>query len=463
MVGILGRSYDKKKESSLDNHLRGQPVVNVLVVDDDATTCLLLEKTLSDAGYQVFISSSGVEAFNLFLENPIDLVVSDIRMPEKNGFELCADIRATEKGRFLPFLMMTGSDDVDSVEGSFRSGATDFISKPINYAVLVHRVRYMLRTHDTFMEWKKTESQLFRLGQVLDNSSNEILFIDGETLRFTELNNSGLRNLGFTKEEVTRLHLGDIVLANAEAGESIIDQLEALINGDSKEVRCAASMLRKDGTFYPVEGCAYASLNNHSGKIDIACVFEDVSHRKQTEAQIQHLAYYDSLTNLPSRELFVENFKKVLAISKRNGNQAALLFVDLDNFKYVNDTLGHNTGDVLLCEISAALNTCIRASDVVGLRAEYSLARFGGDEFAIFLSQVIDEASVILVAERILKAVSIPITVESQEFVITSSIGIVMFPEDGSDVDGLLSKADIAMYEAKNQGRGCYQFYAGNV
>ena len=447
----------------MDNHLCDLSTANVLVVDDDGTTCFLLEKTLSDAGCRVFIASSGVEAFKLFLENPIDLVISDIHMPEKNGFELCADIRATEQGRFLPFLMMTSSDDIDSVESSFRSGATDFISKPINYAVLVHRVRYMLRAYDTFIEWKKTESQLSRLGRVLDNSSNEILFIDGETLCFTGLNNSSLRNLGFTKEEVMRLHLGDIVLANTEAGESIIDQLEALINGKSKEVRCAASMLRKDGTFYPVEGCAYASLNNHSGKIDIACVFEDVTHRKQTEAQMQHGAYYDSLTNLPNSKLFVENFKKVLAISERNGNQAALLFVDLDNFKYVNDTLGHNAGDALLCEIAAVLNTCIRSSDVVGLRAEYSLARFGGDEFAIFLSQVIDEASVVLVAERILKAMSIPIIIESREFVITSSIGIVMFPEDGRDVDALLRKADIAMYEAKNQGRCGYQFYTGDL
>jgi diguanylate cyclase (GGDEF)-like protein/PAS domain S-box-containing protein len=446
----------------LDNHLRDLSTANVLVVDDDSTTCLLLKKALSDAGCRVFIASNGVEAFKLFLETPIDVVISDIYMPEKNGFELCADIRATAQGRFLPFLMMTGSDEIDSVENSFRSGATDFISKPINYTVLIHRVRYMLRTHNTFMEWKKTENLLSKLGRVLDNSSNEILFVDGETLCFTDLNNSSLKNLGFTKEEVVPLHLGDIVLANTEAGESIVDQLEPLINGKCKEVRCAASMLRKDGTFYPVEGSAYASLDNHSGKIDLACVFEDVSFRKQTEAQVQRRAYYDSLTSLPSRELFVENFKKVLALSERNDNQAALLFVDLDNFNYVTDSLGHNAGDALLCEIAAVLNSCIRSSDVVGLRAEYSLARFGGDEFAVFLSQVNDEASVVLVVDRILKAMSIPVMIESQELVITSSIGIVMFPEDGRDVDVLLKKADIAMYEAKNQGHSGYQFYTGD-
>jgi len=447
----------------LDNHLCDLSTANVLVVDDDGTTCLLLEKTLSDAGFQVFTSSSGAEAFNLFLENPIGLVISDILMPGKNGFELCADIRATEQGRFLPILMMTGSDDDNAVEGSFQAGATDFISKPINHAVLVHRVRYMLRANNTFMEWKKTEDQLSRLGRVLDNSSNEILFLDGETLGFTDLNNAALSNLGFTKEEATLLYLGDIVLANTEVGVPIVDQLESLINGESKAVRCAASMLRKDGTFYPVEGYAYTSLNNHSGKVDIVCIFEDITHRKQVEARMQHLAYYDSLTNLPNRGLFIENFKKVLAVSERNDNQAALLFVDLDNFKYVNDTLGHNAGDELLCKIAKELNNCIRSSDVVGLRSEHSLARFGGDEFAIFLSHVTDEADVILVAERILESMVTPIVIESREFVVTASIGIVMFPEDGRDVDVLLRKADIAMYEAKNRGRSGYQFYTDNI
>jgi diguanylate cyclase (GGDEF)-like protein/PAS domain S-box-containing protein len=447
----------------LDSHRCDQPTANVLIVDNDSATCHLLDKALSEAGFQVFISSSSSEAFNVFLENPIGLVILDILLPEKDGFGLCADIRATEQGRLLPILMMAGSEDEGSIESSFQFGATDFILKPINHVILVHRVRYMLNANDAFMEWKKTEGQLSRLGRVLDNSSNEILFLDGETLGFTDLNNAALSNLGFTKEEAALLYLGDVVLANAEAGVTIIDQLEALINGESREVRCSASMLRKDGTFYPVEGYAYTSLNSHSGKVDIACIFEDITHRKQIEARMQHLAYYDSLTHLPNRELFIENFKKVLAVSERNGNQAALLFVDLDNFKYVNDTLGHNAGDALLCKIAKVLNTCIRSSDVVGLRSEHSLARFGGDEFAIFLGQVVDETDVILVAERILKAMSIPVVIEEREFVVTSSIGIVMFPEDGGDVDILLRKADIAMYEAKNRGRSGYQFYTDNI
>jgi diguanylate cyclase (GGDEF)-like protein/PAS domain S-box-containing protein len=177
--------------------------------------------------------------------------------------------------------------------------------------------------------------------------------------------------------------------------------------------------------------------------------------RKQAEARVRRLAHYDELTGLPNRSMFHQRVGRALARARRRGRQLAILFIDLDRFKNINDTLGHDAGDRVLDEIAARLRGCLRETDTVG--------RLGGDEFVVLIEEVADPAEVALVAQKVLAEVARPIALGAQEVHITASIGISTYPADSEDMQGLMKNADIAMYRAKEQGKNNYQFYSAQM
>jgi diguanylate cyclase (GGDEF)-like protein len=174
--------------------------------------------------------------------------------------------------------------------------------------------------------------------------------------------------------------------------------------------------------------------------------------RKHAEERIQHQATHDGLTNLPNRTLFMDRLESALAMSRRHSNQIGLMFVDLDRFKWVNDELGHAAGDQLLCEVSSRMLDCVRQSDTV--------ARLGGDEFTVILSDAPGVENISTVGNKILQSLQQPFNLLGRDVTISASIGITIFPKDGSDVETLLNNADNAMYVAKSRGRNCYCFFA---
>lgn len=180
----------------------------------------------------------------------------------------------------------------------------------------------------------------------------------------------------------------------------------------------------------------------------------------EAESRIRQLAYYDNLTGLPNRVLFLDRLSQTLELARRHRRKAALLFLDLDNFKRINDTLGHGIGDELLKTMAARLSNCLRASDAVGRAAlEGTAARLGGDEFTVLLSELSQEEEAAIVAQRILDALSKPMCLGTHEVIVTPSIGIALFPQDGNDVESLLKNADLAMYFAKRTGPSLFQYY----
>lgn len=202
------------------------------------------------------------------------------------------------------------------------------------------------------------------------------------------------------------------------------------------------------------------------GKIDAALLERSVRYaieRKKAEEQIIYLAYYDHLTSLPNRLLFKDRLQQALILAERYQRRSALLFLDLDNFKQVNDTLGHNVGDHLLKEVSHRLLDCIRKSDTVSrhntIDIDSTVARLGGDEFTILLSEMMHDEDAVIVAQRVLDALSRPFVLEDHELYTTVSIGITLLPDDGKDIDSLIKNADIAMYQAKNKGKNNYQYF----
>ncbi len=209
---------------------------------------------------------------------------------------------------------------------------------------------------------------------------------------------------------------------------------------------------RKNGEVYP-ELMTITAITDDAGEIiHYAALFSDISEIKASEQRIQHLAYYDPLTNLPNRRLFYDRLDMALAHAHRNQDKLAVMFVDLDRFKYINDTLGHNIGDRLLEEVAERLKASLREDD--------SVARTGGDEFLMLISQIVDASDTVQIAQRVLEHMSQPFQLPGQDaFVTTCSIGIAIYPEDGSNRDTLIKHADIAMYRAKERGRNTFRLF----
>jgi diguanylate cyclase (GGDEF)-like protein/PAS domain S-box-containing protein len=212
---------------------------------------------------------------------------------------------------------------------------------------------------------------------------------------------------------------------------------------------------RKDGSIYP-EWLSITALRDPQERIThYIGIFSDISRHKADQARIHFLAYYDPLTHLPNRSLLAERFDLAAALARRHGRQLALMFIDLDRFKQVNDTLGHVLGDNLLRAVARRFGACIRSSD--------TLARLGGDEFIVLLADLHQADEAALVARKCVDALTAPIELSSHELRITPSIGIAVYPQDGETLDDLIKSADTAMYEAKDGGRNTYRYYTGDM
>jgi diguanylate cyclase (GGDEF)-like protein len=308
----------------------------ILVADDDRSALALMRAALRGAGFSVTLASDGDQALALFGTEPFDLVMLDIDMPGRTGLEVCELLRR-QAGDLLPIVMVTGMDDVESVDAAYRAGATDFISKPISWALIAHRVRYMLRGYQLTLDLQAARE----------------------------------------------------------------------------------------------------------------------SNRR--------LAYFDNLTGAPNRTYFQSMLEEALARHRSARQPFALLCIDLDNFKRINDTLGHGVGDELLKLVTERLRSELRSSGTRpgGNAAEdhYGVSRLGGDEFMVLLQDLDCPDDAGAVAERLIAAVSQPMRLARHEVLVTPSIGIAMCPRDGDDAQTLLRNSDLAMYFAKRREPGSAAFF----
>ena len=326
----------------MPNKERPHHRAKILVSDDDQNVRLLTRQCLEAEGMIVVEAADGHETLDVFVRERPDLVFLDVEMPGMTGLEVCERIRQLPQGESIPIMIVTGSDDRQSIDAGFQAGATQYKTKPVNWSLLGRDVQYMLRASNAFNALKRQEDRL------------------------------------------------------------------------------------------------------------------------------RYLAYYDPLTSLPNRRSFNEQLNRILKRSQRRNSNAALMFIDLDHFKRINDSIGHGRGDRLLVEIAKRLTMELREDDAVNYLSEDDedddsispeIARLGGDEFTVVLSDVEDTMHVERVASRILQSLSEPIALQSHNPVVTPSIGIAIYPHDGKDPDTLVRNADTAMYVAKAEGRACYRFY----
>ncbi|MFQ5779406.1 MAG: EAL domain-containing protein [Nitrospiria bacterium] len=432
----------------------------VLVVDDDTTMRLLIREVLEQADIIVEEAKNGTEALSVFKRLFPDLVLMDVKMPGIDGFTSCAQIRQAPGGGDVPIIMVTGLDDIESIERAYKVGATDFVTKPINWTTLQHRMRYMVRASKAIQDLRRSEArlsqaqQIARLGNWEWDLETDALYWSDEIYRIFGLDRTA--NTLSYDTFVEYVHPND----RASMKDAVHDALS-----EKKSYMIDYRIVLPDGRERIVRQQGKTELNGDEKPIRMLGIIQDITQRKKVEGEIRTLAYYDHLTGLPNRQLFMDYTIRALNIAQRNHTRLALIYLDLDGFKHINDTVGHSAGDESLKTLSDILIKQLRNSDIVtriktGKNEVVPLARVGGDEFTILLTNFTNRGNIPNVARRILDAISGPITVKGREFYITGSIGIAIYPEDGADVDTLLKKTDMAMYEAKKKGGNGFHFYS---
>ncbi|RLA10601.1 MAG: GGDEF domain-containing protein [Gammaproteobacteria bacterium] len=309
------------------------------------------------------------------------------------------------------------------------------------YIFVTHAERILTRKHIQATELSS------RLGRLLDKSSNEIYVFDADSLRFTHVNQGGRDNLGYGVKELCEMTALD--LKPEISRDEFLSYIEPLRKGECDQVNFKTVHRRKDGSTYPVEVLLQYSPAEEP-PVYVAMIL-DVTEKAKADDRLNYLAYYDDLTGLPNRYLFADRLQQALKEADRHEQLVAVLFIDLDQFKDINDSLGHDAGDSLLQEAAERLRDCTRASDTV--------ARWGGDEFSVVLQDIQTIDNINIVADKIVQSFSSPFHIKNKTLFITASIGIILYPLDDNNVESLLKNADTAMYHAKENGRNNYQYY----
>jgi diguanylate cyclase (GGDEF)-like protein len=430
----------------------------ILVVDDDAMMRSLLREALEAGDFRVEEAEDGAVAMSVYENLKPDLVLLDVLMPNMDGFETCTALRKLPGGDNLPIIMITGMDDIDSINRSYDAGATDFASKPLNLLILSHRVRYMLRAKRAFDDLIRSQSRLASAQKIAQLGNWERDLKTGEIRWSEEMFHLFEVDPGAFKPTLESLrehiHPEDWGLVTRAADQAI--RREHPYDVDLR-------IILPDGRVRHVHEQAQMLADSADRVVGMEGTTQDITARKRAEDQIRFLAYYDGLTSLPNRSLFMERLNRALESARRLQSKFGTLFLDLDRFKRINDTLGHGVGDRLLVEVAERLKTCLRSSDTVArgdpLTSNETVARLGGDEFTALITDISRGEDGARVARRILEKLSDPFVVDEHEFQISGSIGISVYPDDGADMETLLKNADAAMYHAKEAGGGRYQFY----
>lgn len=420
----------------------------ILIVDDDEMIRILLRQALSKESYNVYEAESGTKAMDLCDMHHPDVVLLDVNLPDINGFEVCQFIRGTAYGADIPVIMITGMDDTKSIEKAYEYGATDFIIKPINWYLISHHIRYIIRTSNHLKALRKSE-------QKLEHAQNFA------RLGYWELNIKK-DSLSFSKQ-LTKL-LG-VSCSNFEYG---MDYLLMLIHPSERlYVKTVINQAQVDGKKFHLDarlllGNDHLMFIQFQGQKVIARnkevllngIIQDVSELRKSQSRLNHIAHHDALTELPNRTLFQLQFDMSLQRAVHHNQKVALLFIDLDRFKNVNDSLGHDIGDALLCQVANRILGVIRPSDTA--------ARLGGDEFAVILNDVEDIENVFSLGERITSVFDQPFHLESKVLYSQASIGISIYPDHGDTPARLLRNADTAMYQAK-QSKNKMEIYSDEL
>lgn len=439
-----------------------------LIVDDDPIARHLASEALFAAGFDAEEAEDGERALLAADASYPDLVLLDVEMPGLNGFETCTELRRRSPDHEIPILIVTSSTDSETIERAFAAGATDFIGKPVDWQLLQHRVRFVMRASNAFSEVRHTLSEL-RLSEERLAKAQRLAHIGS-----WEWTPGSVEMLW--SEEVYRI-LGIEFRAGASTYEAfmrvihpddrpIVDKAMRDLIHEARPLHLDHRAVLPRGTQRVIHQQAEL-VGGPAGAAELVSgTIQDITDRARAAEQIRLLAYYDSLTGLPNRKMLSQTLNRALESARRRESTIALLFLGLDRFKRINDTLGLMVGDELLKAVAARVMTCVRQTDSVGRahrEEDAAVSRLGGDEFTVVLNDLGSSEQAAYVARRILEALRSPLSLNGQELVMSASIGIAVYPTDGLDAEALLRKADTALHHAKVAGGGVYQFFSESM
>lgn len=434
----------------MSNNLSSSASPVILVVDDDRVTRMTIGKVLNKAGYEIVEAQNGLEALAAVEQYRPEIVLMDVMMPQMDGYAACGVLRKTADHQSLPVLMLTGLNDVESIDKAFESGATDFITKPINWTLLTQRVRYTLRTKAMGVALQRNQDRLSQAQRIARLGYWEIDLKSGLVHCSDEL----FWVLGMEPDSQVNTLDAFMRLVPEEDSASVKLALEEAIQGH-QPYELEHRIARPDGLEIAVHQQGRVVLDGEGRAQTLLGTIQDITERKAAEELIEYQAFYDSLTDLPNRRLFSDHVSHAITLAHQQQHQLAVLFMGLDRFKVVNDTLGHAAGDTLLREVAARLK--VLGHDGV------SIARFGADVFALLLEGLGQSSEVDAYVAMLMEQMAEPITILQQEFFITASIGIALYPHDGHDAESLLKAADTAMFRAKEAGGHHFQYFKAEM
>jgi diguanylate cyclase (GGDEF)-like protein/PAS domain S-box-containing protein len=430
----------------------------VLIAEDDNEIRDLVCSQLELDGFKVICATNGDQAVSESRSLKPDVIIMDLKMPKMTGIEAIKILKKDKNTRHIPIIVGTVVEEREDIVKSFEAGAISYIPKPYYMPELKARISSVLESKKLYDNLMQSEGK-YRL--LVENANEAILVIQDEILTFYNPRASELFDYPENKLRSTSF----VEFLHSEDRDEFREYQDRTLLGRRACPSICFRLLSKDGNFRWVE--AKGVLIDWDGKPATLHFVTDITARKRAEEEMRFLAFYDCLTGLPNRLMFNEHMNQTLAYAKRNNTLLGTLFLDLDHFKRVNDTLGHHLGDMLLNAVGERLIRIIRKSDILARNVEdicnTNIARFGGDEFVLLLTNIKKAQDAAKVARRILYTLSDAFVLDSQKIFITTSIGISLFPADGQDGETLIKNADKAMYHAKNLGRNNYQFYADSI
>ncbi len=389
--------------------------------------------------------SSGIERLR---HGGIGAVLVDLSLPDSRGIETLDRLLQVAPG--MPILILTEADSEEIARQAVERGAQDYLVK--NQAD-GYRLRLAVRAMVDRCESAAVLLEKEAANVTLDSMGEAVLRTDMHA-KVRYLNRTAEKMTGWTREEALGHPIADVLrIIDAVSGTAVGSPVEILLQEDKQRAAdySPCVLVRRDGFKCEIENTLALTRDQDGAVTGAVIAFHDVSAARAKTLEMTHLAQHDVLTHLPNRVLFNDRLAQALALAERQGKQLAVMFVDLDHFKKINDSLGHEVGDKLLQAVAGRLMACVRRTDTI--------SRLGGDEFAILLSQVEHAEDATFSARKILRSLAAPYVIDNKSLDISASIGSSAYPSDGQDPESLLNKADAAMYEAKQQGRNNYRFF----
>jgi diguanylate cyclase (GGDEF)-like protein/PAS domain S-box-containing protein len=439
-------------------------ILNILLIQDDGKDAGIVRDALannSDQEFQIeWVRSGALGIERLAALSPmhrdgptaISAILVDLVLPDQAGLGIVDSLFAIAPQ--IPIIVLCSVQDAALAKTAIQRGAQDFLLKEHLNAYVLPKMLAAVMERAAITEALFAEKE--RAQVTLNSICDAVISTDIEG-RVTYLNVVAERLTGWPLKEAMDRPLEEVFrIIDAETRATIANPMTRATEEDATGgLPPTCILIRRDGVESAVEDSTAPIHDRHGRVTGAVMVFHDVSTAQALTRKLAYIAQHDTLTDLPNRALLNDRLQQAIALAQRHDTALALLYLDLDRFKQINDSLGHLVGDRLLQSVALRLTECVRATDTV--------SRLGGDEFVILLSEVAYEQDAAVSAEKLLHSIRMPYVLDDHELHVTASIGIVVYPSDGTAVEALLQNADSAMYEAKNLGRNTYQFYRSDL